>query len=579
MMIKEFLESKCRVTIITRPRKWGKTVNMDMIQRFFEVETNNIGVQTKIMDRKYHKLFQGGEVTLPKHSTKVLTEITELKPLKIANDSKTMKRLGMIPVLRFNLSSIFGANYQKIEDKLKQEMKNLYAQHRYLRVYFTNENRMLNATDKKRLARYYENNQLDTTSLIEGLYFLSRLLFEHYRRKIIVLVEEFDAPFNHAEESFLKEEKIKVKSLLVDMFKELPENWYMKRTLITGTLPWVGSVLFPNSSMCVRSIHDVEYSDYFGFTDSEVDDVLHNFDIPTDKNSTGKMRYWYREFTYGGKKLYNPLDIMGFASNQGRMLDYWVDSGRIKSLEKFLVSDRAQDDLLKLLEDQGINKTTFAFNRHNEHNDSIFYNLLFHNGYLNCFNNNMNHYVLKIPNQPIRNYLVDFKTHWVCEKYDIWINDLYDFVGCLITSQLKLLKENLDSVFDSFKNSTLRNEEEYHTIMGNVLSRLLNHNFIFSNKDYKFNNLFHLIIPRSEYQGHTAFVLEYAVLGEPNPKMEMFRQLLGLAQYTLERIDSNLYGPEIVKYKYVDQVVTIAIAFYKAQLEISCKVFKQEPEN
>ncbi|KAG8335232.1 hypothetical protein J6590_073328 [Homalodisca vitripennis] len=579
LIVKEFMESECGINIVTRPRKWGKSVNLEMIKRFFEVEVSDIGIHRKISQRKNHFLFEGGEMELADGTSRML------RALNIANCSTSMKRLGMIPVILFKLPSAKGKNYKAVEDKLKKEIKDMYASHSYLKVYMGNENNMLNNTEKAQLARYFSRKQLNLHELENGLYHLCKLLYDHFLRKVIILIDEYDAVINHAVENFVNnsDEVQKVLGLLQKVFRGVIKNPYMEKCLVTGTLPFTEDSLFPNSTdVCIHSVLDEKYSQNFGFSELEVDEILKSANL-SNFTTVDKMKYWYKGHFHGGKMVYNPLDIMGFVSNRGKILDFWVDSGRVKSLDEYLVTDEAQEDLQRLLDDEGIVKPLSNYEGAPSNEEEfhiffgIFYRIMVHQGYLNAFNHSESgrEYLLRIPNQEIRNALVEYKTDWFCNKHEIMVSEIHDFVGCLITGQLSELRENLLRIFDSFKNLSLKVEKDYHRVMSEILSRLSNHNLIISNRHFEVGKLYHMIVPRSKYQGHSAFVLEYGVLDQYNTSVRMTKQLQSLAQKTLERMDSNVYGPMLVHYKYIDKVTTIAVAFYNKSLELSYKVFKQ----
>lgn len=579
MMLDEFLQSRCQLTVITRPRKWGKTVNVDMFKRFFEPEVSDFGVYKTKLLRKNHILFQGGEYELSKNGSNML------KPLKVASACSTMKRLGVTPVLMLKFSSVRGRNYEAVEESLKKQLRDAFLDHLYLKVYLGKENLMLNTTEKERLSRYYSNTKLTTQELTDGIIYLSSILYRHYLRRVIILVEDKDSPLNNAIDSFGErdEEIKKVLSLLQNLFKGITNNKYMEKGLVTGVLPFSEDTLFNSyRDVCISSVLDNEYSEYFGFTEEEVDTVLTKM-LPNNSfgEKTEKMKQWYKGFNYGSQVLYNPLDIMGYVSNDGKLLDYWIDSGRVKALDDFLTTDEAQEDLLKILEDEGTIKSLTKYDDPKEKEEGfhiffgIFFRLLVHHGYLNAFKiDNRNDYLLRVPNQGIRNFFVDYKTKWFCYKYNVLDNDVHDFVGCLITRQIDNLKTTLTRIFENFKNSTLNEEKDYQYFMGEILSRLLNHHLVLSNKQFEIGKTYHMIVPRSKFQGYNAFVLEYSVLqGSANGTLT--RKLQGLAQKTLESIDSNVYGPMLANYRYIKNIITIGIAFFNTTLELSYKAFRQ----
>ena len=169
MFIKEFLEeSGDKVVLITRPRRWGKSLNMDMLRRFLSLEVDAQGVPLPQEESLNRKLFVGGEVVIGPRTGKV----KQLAPLKIAQQCPDIvtEYQGQYPVISLGLKEVTGSSYQEIEDKLKKYIGKLYDQHVYLQ-----DQAWLTNNQRNQLARYL-NGQILATDLGDSLQFLSELL-------------------------------------------------------------------------------------------------------------------------------------------------------------------------------------------------------------------------------------------------------------------------------------------------------------------------------------------------------------------------------------------------------------------
>ncbi|MCC8371959.1 MAG: AAA family ATPase, partial [Rickettsia endosymbiont of Pseudomimeciton antennatum] len=191
LMIKELLEDSGKVTLITRPRRWGKSLNMDMVRRFVEVEVDEHGQPLPQEQRVNYKLFAGGKVDLGFDETK------ELKPLKIASVAKAMKRQGQFPVILISFKGVRGSSYEEIESKISYQVIKLFSNYRYLKRYVSEKEYLLEEAEKKQLTRYF-SGEFNKVELENSLKFLSDLLFKHFNQKVYILIDEYDTPINSA---------------------------------------------------------------------------------------------------------------------------------------------------------------------------------------------------------------------------------------------------------------------------------------------------------------------------------------------------------------------------------------------
>ncbi|MCC8371542.1 MAG: AAA family ATPase, partial [Rickettsia endosymbiont of Pseudomimeciton antennatum] len=173
LMIQELLEDSGEVILITRPRRWGKSLNMNMLQKFFEIEVDQNGIPLPTEDRVNHILFTGGEIDLGIKGKRTL------KPLKINGNEYAMAQQGNYPVILLNLKDVKGSSYQEIESGIRNQVINLFANHLYLQHYTTQDISLLDDAQKERLNRYF-TGKLDKEDLKISLRILSELLFKHF---------------------------------------------------------------------------------------------------------------------------------------------------------------------------------------------------------------------------------------------------------------------------------------------------------------------------------------------------------------------------------------------------------------
>ena len=193
LLIKEVLEDSGKIILITRPRRWGKTINMDMVRRFLEIETDEQGNHLPVKQRNNIKLFTGGEIDL-----KLATGTKKLlKKLNIADYPSIMAEyLGQFPVLSITFKSVAGSTYETIEQGIKTQLRKLFQAHRYL----MHSNQL--APDEKDDFAIYLSNQITTSHITNSLSLLTNLLYKHYKRKVWVLIDEYDTPINSAYRHF-----------------------------------------------------------------------------------------------------------------------------------------------------------------------------------------------------------------------------------------------------------------------------------------------------------------------------------------------------------------------------------------
>ena len=322
MFIKEFLEaSSGKVVLITRPRRWGKSLNMDMLKRFLSIEVDEQGAPIPQEESLNRKLFVGGEVKLDLGETKLL------KPLKISHDPASMKYQGKFPVISLGLKEVTGSSYQEIEDNLKKQIAMLYDQYVYLQ-----DQAWLTNNQRNQLATYLDGPIL-AADLKVSLQFLSKLLYKHFGKPVYILIDEYDAPINHAYREFgettKKGEQNKEFEKVLQLFRGLlgaafKSNPYLARGFLTGILRIAkASLLSELNNLREYTLLDKRFITSYGFREQEVEELLDKTQIATNRE---EIRRWYNGYHFRGQTLYNPFSIMCCLSNKGECAPYWLDS-------------------------------------------------------------------------------------------------------------------------------------------------------------------------------------------------------------------------------------------------------------
>ena len=292
--IKEWWENKDNVTLITRPRRFGKTLNMSMLECFFS---------NKYKDRG--DLFEG---------------------LEIWNNEKYRKLQGTYPVIFLSFAGIKQVKYNETVIKIKDELIRIYNEYDYIMksgIYNTNEKMQYQSVCVG----------MSDTVAQEALKNLSNYLSRYYGKKVIILLDEYDTPMQEAYVNGYWEELVAfTRSLFNSTFKTNP---YLERAIMTGITRVSKESIFSDlNNLKVITVTSDEYSKCFGFTEDEVFAALEEQGLSSEKE---KVKLWYDGFTFGeSRDIYNPWSIINFLDEK-KYKTYWADSssnGLINSLVK-----------------------------------------------------------------------------------------------------------------------------------------------------------------------------------------------------------------------------------------------------
>ena len=291
--MKEWWESNDDVTLITRPRRFGKTLNMSMVETFFSV---------KYADRG--ELFEG---------------------LSIWEEEEYRKIQGTYPVISLSFANVKEKEYKIARKKICQFLTNLYAKYSFLI-----DSGVLYESDIRYFKRVSED--MDDSDATLALYQLSDYLYRYYGKKVIILLDEYDTPMQEAYvDGYWDEMAAFIRSLFNSTFKTNP---WLERGIMTGITRVSKESIFSdlNNLEVVTTTSD-KYTDSFGFTEKEVFAALDEFGLGEKKE---EVRRWYDGFIFGDHRdIYNPWSILHFL-NKGKVADYWVNTSSNALVSKLI---------------------------------------------------------------------------------------------------------------------------------------------------------------------------------------------------------------------------------------------------
>ncbi|WP_425360499.1 MULTISPECIES: AAA family ATPase [unclassified Candidatus Tisiphia] len=567
LMIKELLEDSGEVILITRPRRWGKSLNMNMLQKFFEIEVDQNGVPLPIEDRVNNKLFTGGEIDLGIKGKRTL------EPLKINGNEYAMIQQGQFPVILLNLKDVKGSNYQEIENGIKNQVTNLFANHRYLKRYITTDENLLDEAQKEKLNRYF-TGKLDKEDLKDSLRVLSEVLYKHFGQKVYILIDEYDTPINSSYIEF--GDKLKEFDDVLKIFRgmfgsSLKTNPYLEKGVITGILRVAKANLFSDlNNVSEYSLLDEKYSKFYGFTQAEVDELLTK--VPTATNPE-KIKAWYNGYSFGGEIIYNPWSIMQCLAHKGKLDHYWLDSGGTALVDKALLSDGMQQDIQLLASGKNIiSPITRQISFSDINTRSGLFSLLLFSGYLSpmVIESEEDIYQLSAPNKEVKHIYNARLLQWVSNKLQMDSSLYYSFASLLPAGKIEEFKERLQELLlnaTSFHQTGEKKAELFYSGFMLGLINTLSLGYIIDSERETGSGRADIVLLPKIGKGDNAIIIEYKICKSPDI-------LESVAKEGLDQIVRKKYEAKIKEYSHVQKIIKIAMAFCGKEVALEYQIDK-----
>ncbi len=568
LLIKEVIEDSSDVILITRPRRWGKSLNMDMLRRFLEIEVDEQGDLLPLEQKANNKLFIGGEVDLGL----VTGRRRLLKPLKIAEYPNVIGEYqGQFPVIFITFKNVEGEECQDIEQGIRTQLRNLFEAHSYL-----SNSSKLNQREKA-LVDLYLSEEINTNNIKNSLSTLAKLLYKHYNRKVWILIDEYDTPINSAYKYFGNNAKEFQKVL--DLFRGMMKGVFKKETgapelpiergVITGILRIAKAELFSGlNNVREYTLLDKKFAKYYGFTQEEVDEMLKKMPTLTEQE---KIKDWYNGYTFCGEVIYNPWSIMQCLASEGELDHYWLDSGGTGLIDKILVNDEMQGNLQQLAAGKSITTPITKQIIFDDINKPIgLFSLLLFSGYLNAtpVEPEENIYALSVPNKEVR-YIYERRVlEWVTNKLNIDSSLYYSFVSLLPAGKIEEFKERLQELLQnstSFYQTGEKKAELFYSGFMLGLINMLTPGFIIESESESGAGRADIIMIPKQGKGERAIIIEYKVT-----KKEA--DLTHLAKIGLNQIINKQYDIKIRQYQNVKQIIKISIAFCGKNMDLQYQI-------
>ena len=510
--IKEWWESNDSVTLITRPRRFGKTLNMSMVEEFFSVDYAGRG-----------DLFEG---------------------LSIWKEEKYQNLQGTYPVISLSFANIKETNYQVTRKKICQQLVELYAKHSYLLG-----GDLLYETEKEYFKRV--NIDMDDADATIALNRLSEYLARYYGKKPIILLDEYDTPMQEAYVNGYWDEMVAfTRSLFNSTFKTNP---YMGRGIMTGiTRVSKESVFSDLNNLKVVTTTSSEYATSFGFTEEEVFAALDDCGLGEEKE---KVKEWYDGFVFGKHRdIYNPWSILNFLDT-GEYTAYWANTSSNSLVGKLI---REGDRRIKLTFEKLLKGETIkcpideqiVYNQLDD-NETAIWSLLVASGYLKVISHE--NLLLVGDEEPL--YELNFTNYEVRRMFYRMVRGWFakpgagynDFLNSLLLGDLKAMNYYMKRVtmemfsyFDTGKGKFGDEPERfYHGFVLGLLVDLGRDYIVTSNRESGFGRYDVMIEPKDKTKD--AFVLEFKVRD-----MEDEKSLSETVEKALAQIEEKQYETDLI---------------------------------
>lgn len=479
LYIKHIIDNQSRVILVTRPRRFGKTLNMSTLRYFFDCEkkdTENLFKGLKIME-------QGEKYT---------------------------SKLGAYPCIYITLKDVRGSNLEEMMLLFQTELIELFIEHAKIlksEKIFDVEKEMFNTI---------LNLKANKVQLQGAVKLLSRMLYREYENPVMLFLDEYDVPLQNAYVQGFFDEAIEFfRTFYGTTFKD---NQYLEKTVLTGVSRVAKESIFSGANnFNVFSVLDNEFAEDFGITENEMDKIIQDFNIQDDKE---EIKKWYDGYKIGDTEgIYNPWSILNYLADR-KLMPYWVNTSSNDLIKLILKnSSTIKEKIETLLRGEEI---TVPINFETiivgiEQNEDNIWGLLLGTGYLKItevVNFAESVYKVKLPNYEIKNLFEGIIRDWFSNK--VIGNDLRSILNDLVTLNLYeferkfiVLVRQMFSFMDVGENTA---ENFYHAFVLGMLVGLKGTYYVNSNRESGFGRYDIMLEPKDK--NGNSFIIEFKVLDD-----------------------------------------------------------------
>ena len=511
-LIEKIVKDGAEVKLFTRPRRFGKTLNMSTLKYFFDIKERE----------KNRELFKG---------------------LYIEN-SPVFSEQGKYPVIFISMKEIKGITWEEMQISLKKVFSNLYEEYKFLRE----------SLDERNIEIFDEIWRRKDTDYSDSLNFLNKLLGEYYKKDVVILIDEYDAPLINAYEyGYYNEALLFFKGLYGSVLKT---NQYLKMGVLTGIVRVAQAGIFYDlNNLKVNTVLNKSYEEHFGLLENEVEKMLHDYNI---EYKLEDVKTWYNGYRFGDIYVYNPWSILNYIDNK-ELRAYWVNTSSNVVIKEMLKNSDSR--AFKTLEDLFMKKdvpvtisNNIALGKHLS--PSEIWELLLFSGYLTIKDKiDEDEYIVRIPNQEISSF---FKKTFLTILFGE-LQTVKDVKYALFNKDMRELKRVIEQLVlhgVSFYDTDERYENNYQMLLLGFF--------------YALEGIYLVYPNRESGDGRPDLILE--PLDKKNPayifelKKGKTKNIEKEAEKVLEQIDENRYDSVLAR-KGFKEIIKIGIVFDKKKVE------------
>ena len=511
-LIEDIIKDGSKVKLFTRPRRFGKTLNMSTLKYFFDIKEKE----------KNREFFKG---------------------LYIEN-SPVFSEQGKYPVIFISMKEIKGITWEEMQISLKKVFSNLYEEYKFLRE----------SLDERNIEIFDEIWRRKDTDYSDSLNFLNKLLGEYYKKDVVILIDEYDAPLINAYEyGYYNEALLFFKGLYGSVLKT---NQYLKMGVLTGIVRVAQAGIFSDlNNLKVNTVLNKSYEEHFGLLENEVEKMLHDYNI---EYKLEDVKTWYNGYRFGDIYVYNPWSILNYIDNK-ELKAYWVNTSSNVVIKEMLKNSDSR--VFKTLEDLFMKKdvpvtisNNIALGKHLS--PSEIWELLLFSGYLTIKDKiDEDEYIVRIPNQEISSF---FKKTFLTILFGE-LQTVKDVKYALFNKDMRELKRVIEQLVlhgVSFYDTDERYENNYQMLLSGFF--------------YALERIYLVYPNRESGDGRPDLILE--PLDKKNPayifelKKGKTKNIEKEAEKALEQIDENRYD-SILTRKGFKEIIKIGMVFDKKKVE------------
>lgn len=512
-MIGDILDDRAMVTLFTRPRRFGKTLNMSMMKYFFGIENTE----------ENKKLFDG---------------------LAISN-KEYMKEQGQYPVIFISFRNIEEENWEDYYFEIKNIISRTYNEFEFLR----------GTLNQSELAEFdsiwLKKEKADWKGSLKNL---TRYLYKYYdRKKVVVLIDEYDTPIIQSyQEKYYKK--------LISFFKRfygdvMKDNEYLQFGIMTGILRIAKEGIFSGlNNLKVNTIFSEKYSEYYGLTEEEVLEAVKYYDMEYEMQD---IRKWYDGYQFGKSEVYNPWSIINFL-NERELKAYWIGvSGNSMINDLLSKGDRhIVENLEKLFNEEIIYKVVRDYTEY-KFDSSDIWELFLYSGYLTIAGEKQGEeYPLRLPNKEIQSFFRKIFIEKFIGNYDKFLHIIRNLKDGKIEEFAEGLEEEMLSSLSYF--DTGRDEKYYKIFLIGIFITLSNDYIRLSERETGTGRADLILEPKNKE--NTAYIFEFKVAEDE-------KELENYAVEGFYQIKEKQYDVEL-KNRGINEIIYVGLAFHRKELKM-----------